>query len=78
MVELAEDEELDEQEEDDACGSPATSNPATRALPSVASISVARMRIVVVLPAPFGPRNPNTSPGRHAEGDAVEPLVSPP
>ena len=32
------------------------------------------MRIVVVLPAPFAPRNPNTSPGGDGEGDAVEGL----
>src|SRR6266480_1182986 len=32
-----------------------TSKPATRARPASASVSVARMRTVVVLPAPFGP-----------------------
>ena len=30
------------------------------------------MRIVEVLPAPFGPRNPNASPGCDAEVDAVD------
>src|SRR3954470_14535426 len=39
-----------------------TSWPATRALPLVGFASVHSMLIVVVLPAPFGPRNPNTSP----------------
>ena len=29
------------------------------------------MRMVVVLPAPFGPRNPNTSPGSTVKTDAV-------
>src|SRR6187401_2148118 len=41
----------------------ATSNPATRAAPAVGRSSVQRIEIVVVLPAPFGPRNPNSSPG---------------
>jgi hypothetical protein len=39
-----------------------TGMPATMAEPAVGEISVARIRTVVVLPAPFGPRNPNTSP----------------
>ncbi len=30
------------------------------------------MRIVVVLPAPFGPRNPNTSPGKQVERHAID------
>src|SRR5687768_224557 len=36
--------------------------PSTVAVPDVGSSSVASMRMVVVLPAPFGPRIPNTSP----------------
>src|SRR5437764_1659090 len=36
--------------------------PATIAVPDVGAISVARVRTVVVLPAPFGPRNPKISP----------------
>ena len=36
--------------------------PATEADPDVGAISVPRIRTVVVLPAPFGPRNPKTSP----------------
>src|ERR1700677_3584537 len=40
----------------------ATSKPATRAVPEVAGIKPVRMRMVVVFPAPFGPRNPRISP----------------
>src|SRR6516162_5635979 len=36
--------------------------PATTADPAVGAISVPRIRTVVVLPAPLGPRKPNTSP----------------
>src|SRR3990170_9035849 len=43
-----------------AIGSATMSWPATRARPSVGGRTVARIRIVVVLPAPFGPRNPKT------------------
>jgi hypothetical protein len=39
-----------------------TSWPATRALPPVGRTSVQSMLMVVVLPAPLGPRKPNTSP----------------
>src|ERR1700730_8188591 len=39
-----------------------TSKPLTRALPEVGSSSVVSMRMSVDLPAPFGPRRPNTSP----------------
>jgi hypothetical protein len=35
--------------------------PATVAEPEVGAIKVPRVRTVVVLPAPLGPRNPNTS-----------------
>ena len=35
---------------------------ATVAEPDVGARSVPRVRTVVVLPAPFGPRKPNTSP----------------
>jgi serine/threonine-protein kinase len=38
------------------------SSPAPMALPEVGGSSVQSMRTVVVLPAPFGPRKPNTSP----------------
>jgi len=43
-------------------GSLVTSYPATDALPDVGFRSVVSMRIVVVLPAPFGPSRPKTSP----------------
>jgi hypothetical protein len=36
--------------------------PVTVADPEVGAMRVPRVRTVVVLPAPFGPRNPNTSP----------------
>ena len=36
--------------------------PATRAVPDVGLASVHRILIVVVLPAPFGPRKPKVSP----------------
>jgi hypothetical protein len=36
--------------------------PATVAEPEVGAIKVPRVRTMVVLPAPLGPRNPNTSP----------------
>ena len=36
--------------------------PATVADPEVGAISVPSVRTVVVLPAPLGPRKPNTSP----------------
>src|SRR5262245_46295160 len=39
-----------------------TSNPATVATPLVAGRNVVRIRIVVVFPAPLGPRKPTTSP----------------
>ena len=36
--------------------------PATIAEPEVGAMSVPSVRTVVVFPAPFGPRKPNTSP----------------
>ncbi len=39
-----------------------TSSPATVALPPSMGSSVVSIRSVVVLPAPFGPRNPTISP----------------
>ncbi len=44
-------------------GSAATSIPATRAEPESAAARVERIFTVVDLPAPFGPRSPNTVPG---------------
>src|SRR5688500_14887415 len=40
-----------------------TSKPPRLAVPEVAESSPARILIVVVLPAPLGPRNPMTDPG---------------
>ena len=40
-----------------------TSKPLTRAAPDVGSARVQSMLIVVLLPAPLGPRKPKTSPG---------------
>ena len=45
-----------------AARSRTTSKPATLASPAVGFASVQRILIVVDLPAPFGPRNPNVSP----------------
>ncbi len=42
-----------------------------RALPSVGCSKPAIILMVVVLPAPFGPRNPNTSPWETFEVNAV-------
>jgi hypothetical protein len=39
-----------------------TSKPLTRAAPEVGRTSVHSMLIVVLLPAPLGPRKPKTSP----------------
>ena len=44
-----------------------TSWPATVARPAVGFSSVVSTRSVVVLPAPFGPSNPKTSPGATAK-----------
>ena len=43
----------------------------SRTVPPVGRRMPAIMRSVVVLPAPFGPRNPNSSPARHVEVDGV-------
>ncbi len=43
-------------------GEAATSSPASRAVPEVACRSVQRILMVVVLPAPLGPRKPKISP----------------
>src|SRR5574341_60210 len=45
-----------------ARGCSTTSCPATRAVPEAGGESVVSIRIVVVFPAPFGPRSPKTSP----------------
>src|SRR5437016_10609103 len=43
-------------------GCSSTSNPATLAVPSVGGRKQVRTRIVVVFPAPFGPRKPTICP----------------
>ena len=45
------------------CGSLRTSMPLTKAAPPSGGRMPSSISTVVVLPAPFGPRMPNTSPG---------------
>ena len=54
-----------------------TSCPATVAVPPVGLTSVQSMLIVVVLPAPFGPRKPNTSPGATSKSTPLTASVLP-
>ena len=49
-----------------------TSKPQTRTVPEVAGRKPVMIRIVVVLPAPFGPRKPSISPGGRREGDVLD------
>ena len=44
----------------------------TLSSPAVTGEAHAIMRIVLVLPAPFGPRKPNASAGAHVEVDGVD------
>src|SRR3954451_1769314 len=60
-----------------AGASATTSRPATRALPASGSSSVARMRTVVVLPAPLGPSTPSTVPGATASSTPSSARVGP-
>src|SRR3954463_14590709 len=60
-----------------AGASETTSRPATRALPASGSSSVARMRTVVVLPAPLGPSTPSTVPGATASSTPSSARVGP-
>ena len=46
--------------------------PAQVAVPESGRMMSSTIRIVVVLPAPLAPRNPNTWPARHLERDPVE------
>ena len=46
--------------------------PRTRAVPEVGSIRPISMRMVVVLPEPFGPRKPKTLPRRDGQVEAVD------
>src|SRR5437762_9760971 len=51
--------------------------PNTRARPLVGRIRSRTVRIVVVLPAPFGPRNPKTSPDLTSRSTSRIPRCSP-
>ena len=50
-----------------AAGSAVTSMPSTVTRPAVGTRLVARMRSVVVLPAPLGPSRPKMRPGAHVK-----------
>ena len=54
-----------------------TSWPQMRAVPAVGVMKPASMRMVVDLPAPFGPRKPSTSP-RATLNDTLSTAVKPP
>ena len=60
-----------------ASASRTMSCPSTRALPPSGASSVASMRIVVVLPAPFGPSTPYTEPRRTARSTPSTARTSP-
>ncbi len=49
----------------------AGSMPSTRSVPAVTGEMQPIMRIVLVLPAPLGPRKPKASPALHVEVDGV-------
>ena len=53
------------------------SSPNTLSLPPVGLIRSSRRRIVVVFPAPFGPRNPNTSPASTEKSTSAMPRFCP-
>ena len=54
----------------------ATSKPATVAVPAVGLSRVVRIRSVVVLPAPFGPRKATTSPSATSRSTASTAVTS--
>src|SRR5450759_51665 len=58
-------------------GSTVVSIPKTLALPEVGRMRSSSTRIVVVLPAPFGPRKPNTSPCPTARSTSMIPRCFP-
>ena len=60
-----------------ASRSAVTSWPATRAEPDVGLASVHRILMVVDLPAPLGPRNPNVSPVRTSKSMPRTASISP-
>jgi hypothetical protein len=51
--------------------------PSTRPVPDVGSTSASNILIAVVLPAPFGPRNPKISPWRMYHRDRETGIGSP-
>src|SRR3972149_10336765 len=53
------------------------SRPRTSALPEVGRIRSSRVRVVVVFPAPLGPRNPNTAPGVTTRSPSTMPRALP-
>src|SRR5664279_4104501 len=60
-----------------ATGSADDSMPKTRARPEVGRIRSRRVRIAVVLPAPLGPRKPNTSPCSTVRSTSMIPRCEP-
>src|SRR5512143_14697 len=60
-----------------ATGSALELMPKIRARPLVGRIRSSEVRIVVVFPAPFGPRNPNTSPCSTARSTSMIPRWTP-
>ena len=52
-------------------GCSSTSKPATLAVPSVGGRKHVRMRMVVVFPAPFGPRKPTIWPFLHFKRNVI-------
>ena len=60
-----------------ACGSVATSAPATVAVPSSTSSNVVRIDTAVVLPAPFGPSSPTTVPSSTTRSRPARAVTSP-
>src|SRR5271167_1580611 len=54
-----------------------TSNPPTVAFPEVGGSNPHRMRMVVDLPAPFGPRKPKISPGVTSSDTSFTAMKSP-
>jgi len=53
------------------------SSPSTRTVPAVGDSSPTMQRIVVVSPAPLGPRKPNTSPASTRRSSPWIPTVAP-
>src|SRR5438105_2982933 len=54
-----------------------TRRPCQRTTPASGSMMSSIMRIVVVLPAPFGPSNPNTAPGLARNDNSVTACTEP-